>query len=666
MDRIIGKKLDGRYEITELIGVGGMANVYRALDITDGKTVAVKILREEFHNNEEFLRRFKNESKAISVLSHPNIIKVYDVSFSDRMPSIVMEYVDGITLKEYIEQQGVLSWKETVFFTIQILRALQHAHDRGIVHRDVKPQNVMLLEDGSIKIADFGIARFSRSETRTLTDRAIGSVHYISPEQARGEHTDARADIYGVGVMLFEMLTGQLPFEADSPVSVALKQIQLEAARPTSINPDIPVGLEEITLKAMQKDNTRRYQSAAEMLKDIDLFKHDPTMHFEYKYLSSDGETKNQKYQKAIAATRGSAKAGAQKGMEKRNVVRKPDSKLNKNRNENNDERSPSVIPALAGVTAAFVLVAIVFIVTMVWMNNPFTKVADAKVPNLVGVMYDTAKNSSEYKNFVIEVESTDFSATYGKGVIFNQSPAVGRTVKVGSKIKVSVSGGPKLVTLPNLVGKETEIVTASLKQLGIQYTTAEVFSDSQPAGYLVSIEPGSGSQVAEGSTVKLNFSMGPETKVVEVPQLVGLSISDAKKLAAMFKLEVGGISYVDSEQPRDTVVAQDPVSTSRLSEGGLININVSNGPAGTKPVQITVPMPSRVDYLVKVQAVIDGKVVKEETLDPSEVKKWTPSLEGTGKVTVMILVDTHLYQEYTVDFTKKTYKLSKDYSSNF
>jgi len=287
MDKYIGKKLDGRYELRELIGVGGMANVYKAFDVAEKRTVAVKILREEFMNNEEFLRRFRNESRAISLLSHPNIIKVYDVSFGNRIQSIVMEYIDGISLKEYIEQEKVIRWKEALHFTVQVLRGLQHAHDRGIVHRDIKPQNIMLLSDGTIKIADFGIARFSRSSDRTITDKAIGSVHYISPEQASGAETDARTDIYSTGVLLFEMLTGKLPFEADSPVSVAIKQIQAQPNLPSALNPDIPKGLEEIVLKAMQKDANKRYHSAAEMLRDIEAFKRNPSISFAYRYLDA-------------------------------------------------------------------------------------------------------------------------------------------------------------------------------------------------------------------------------------------------------------------------------------------------------------------------------------------------------------------------------------------
>ena len=269
MENYCGKRLDGRYEIREIIGVGGMAVVYKAYDNIDDRIVAIKILKEEFLANEEFRRRFKNEAKAIAVLSHPNIVKVYDVSFGDRLQYIVMEYIEGITLKEYIEQQKVVNWKEAVHFVNQILKALQHAHDKGIVHRDIKPQNIILLQDGTIKVSDFGIARFSRGDTRTMTESAIGSVHYISPEQARGEITDDKADIYSVGVVMYEMLTGQLPFQSDNAVSVAIMQMQQEAKRPREINPNIPLGLEQITLRAMQKNAKDRYQSASEMLLDL-------------------------------------------------------------------------------------------------------------------------------------------------------------------------------------------------------------------------------------------------------------------------------------------------------------------------------------------------------------------------------------------------------------
>ncbi len=292
MDKYVGKRLDGRYEIQEIIGVGGMAVVYKAHDNVENRTVAIKILKDEFVTNEEFIRRFKNESKAIAVLSHPNIVKVYDVSFGDLIQYIVMEYIDGITLKEFIERQGSLKWKDAVYFTVQILKGLQHAHDKGIVHRDVKPQNIMVLSDGTIKVADFGIARFARNEQRTITDKAIGSVHYISPEQARGEKTDEKADIYSVGVMLYEMLTGRLPFEAESAVSVAIMQLQRDPELPTAINPSIPLGLEQITMHAMQKNPERRYQSASEMLCDLEQLKKDPDTTFDYTYFVDNSPTK--------------------------------------------------------------------------------------------------------------------------------------------------------------------------------------------------------------------------------------------------------------------------------------------------------------------------------------------------------------------------------------
>ncbi|MDE6505992.1 MAG: protein kinase, partial [Eubacterium sp.] len=302
MENYVGKRLDSRYEIHEIIGVGGMSVVYKAYDNVDDRIVAVKILKEEFANDDEFVRRFKNESKAIAVLSHPNIVKVYDVSFGDKIQYIVMEYVDGITLKEYIQKQGIITWNDAVYFISQILKALQHAHDKGIVHRDIKPQNIILLSTGEIKVTDFGIARFSRTETRTLTENAIGSVHYISPEQAKGELTDERADIYSLGVVFYEMLTGTVPFEADSAVSVALMQVRDDAKRLTDINPDIPIGLEQICFHAMQKNPLERYQTATEMLLDLEEVIRNPNATFDYSYVVDKQPTKFVKREEDIKA----------------------------------------------------------------------------------------------------------------------------------------------------------------------------------------------------------------------------------------------------------------------------------------------------------------------------------------------------------------------------
>ncbi|HIT18341.1 MAG TPA: Stk1 family PASTA domain-containing Ser/Thr kinase [Candidatus Fimivivens faecavium] len=663
MDNYIGKKIDGRYEVTELIGVGGMANVYKAVDAVDGKTVAVKILREEFYSNDEFLRRFKNESKAIAVLSHPNIIKVYDVSFSNRMQSIVMEYIDGITLKEYIEQQGKLTWKEAVHFTDQILAALQHAHDKGIVHRDIKPQNVMLLTDGSIRITDFGIARFARSETRTITDRAIGSVHYISPEQARGEHTDQRTDLYSVGVMLYEMLTGQLPFEADSPVSVALKQIQTQAPPPSSVNPGIPEALEEITLRAMEKDPERRYQSAAEMLRDLEAFKNNPSAKFEYKYLTSE-PAQEERYQKAFRSVRKREdQMKSQKKTPQKKPVRTPSRRPEPDEEEERS-RSASVIPILAGITAAFVVISGVFIATMLYLNNPFEKVPDVTVPDLVGLRYDSIKDAPQYEEFVIEVEGTESNDLYDKGIVFDQSPKAGKTVKANSKIKVMISEGAAMITMPNLIGMEENAAVAKLTELDLPYTRSEVFSTQAP-GTVVSTEPGRDSQITAGTNVKLQISMGPENKVVEVPDVVGRSLADAKLLIEARGLQLGGVSYVVSNEPYDTVTFQDPAFGSQISTGGFVNLNVSGGSNQKTVVQLAVKLPADVEGLVKMQAVANGNVIKEEMVEPKEALYWRPAFEGTGTVTIHVLYNDFLYQTFELNFDTGSSKMTEDNSAN-
>ncbi|MEG1448016.1 MAG: protein kinase, partial [Oscillospiraceae bacterium] len=403
MDKCIGKKLDGRYQLVELVGVGGMSNVYRAEDLNDGKTVAVKILRDEFANNEEFLRRFKNESKAIAMLSHPNIVKVYDVSFFERTKYIVMEYIDGISLKDYIDQQGVIKWKEAIFFTLQLLNALNHAHSRGIVHRDIKPQNVMLLSDGTIKITDFGIARFARNDSKTLTDKAIGSVHYISPEQASGMDTDERSDIYSLGVMLFEMLTGELPFEADSPVSVALKQIQSKPPRPTEINDAIPQGLESIIMRALEKSPDKRYQNASEMMRDIAEFKKNPSIKFAYKY-DVDNQFSEGKVDKM-----------------------KSNNKNLRNEDRNIKSKVP-FIAVLSGITAAFVIVTLIFVGVLFIIKKPFANLPDITMPDLIGKDYKEVMGTKEYKSFDIEVLESKYSADYGEGEILYQNPPAGRT----------------------------------------------------------------------------------------------------------------------------------------------------------------------------------------------------------------------------------------------
>lgn len=643
MDKYLGKKLEGRYEILELTGVGGMANVYRAHDVIEDRIVAVKILRDEYLHNEEFLRRFRNESKAIAVLSHPNIVKVYDVCFSERMQSIVMEFVDGITLKEYIDQQGRLRWRDAVHFVEQILRALQHAHDRGIVHRDIKPQNIMLLSDGTIKVTDFGIARFSRSETRTLTDKAIGSVHYISPEQASGGVTDRKSDIYSVGVMLYEMLTGALPFEADSPVSVALKQIQSQPKSPRQINPLIPEGLEEITMRAMQKNPANRYASAAEMLADIEEFKQNPSINFEYKYLSVEEEQMEQKrVDNAIQSAR-----------KKQQPVRR--------------RKGTPYVSVLTGITAAFVLVTLGFVGIMLYLYNPFVTVGEIKAPNLLGVRYDSVSRSPLYDNVEVVYESEVYSDEYAKGVICEQRPAAGKTIKEGATIRVKVSSGPEMVTLPNFTNVEETVCYAQLGDAGLTYTTLQEYSDTVPQNYVIRTDPANDTQVPAGSSVTVVVSMGPEHKIIPVPELKGRTLEEAQMMLIGMKLAVGDISYDDgSSEPSGTIIAQDPAPPSEIAEGTEINLvvsgsqggsNVDDDHGGSYQMVANCNLPDY-DGMVTLESVLDGVTLEYVTINPAELRNWKQELSGRGTSVYEVYLNGWLYRRYEVTFESNTIKM--------
>ncbi len=563
MGKYIGKKIDGRYEILELIGVGGMANVYRARDVVENRMVAVKILREEFLENEEFLRRFRNESKAIALLNHPNIVKVYDVSFSEKLPAIVMEYIDGVTLKDYIDQQHVLTWKEAVHFTVQILRALQHAHDRGVVHRDIKPQNIMLLSDGTIKVMDFGIARMSRSEQRTLTQSAIGSVHYISPEQACGGDTDEKTDIYSVGIMLFEMLTGRLPFEADSPVSVALKQIQSQPLLPREINPEIPEALEEITMRAMQKDPAKRYQSAAEMLQDIDEFKKNPSIHFAYQYLAEPQEEEQKRYT---------------------SIIDKMNHRFqDKKGGEAVAEKAP-LIPVMTGVLVAAVLATILFVVSIITIIKPFSSTQDLPAPELVGQFYTDIQNNSEIMDqFNIKVESTEYNEEYEEGKIFYQNPSPGSKVKEGSVIRIRVSKGPsETAVMPDLAGEEYSVARQALEDMGCTVREETMNSNTVAKGYVIRTNPEEGEAIPEDKIVTIIVSAGPVVTTATMPELKGFSIEEATEILRNMGLLVQ-TEVVQSEEAQGTVIGQSIAYGSRVTAGNTVILTVSDGSGAEK-----------------------------------------------------------------------------------
>ncbi len=565
MDKYVGKRLDGRYEIQEIIGVGGMAVVYKAYDNQENRIVAVKILKDEFVSNQEFIRRFKNESKAIAMLSHQNIVKVYDVSFGDLIQYIVMEYIEGITLKEVIERQGSLRWKDAVHFTIQILRGLQHAHDKGIVHRDVKPQNIMVLPDGTIKVTDFGIARFARSDQRTITDKAIGSVHYISPEQARGEKTDEKSDIYSVGVMLYEMITGQMPFQAESAVSVAIMQLQREPKSPTEINGSIPEGLEQITMHAMQKTPERRYQSSAEMLCDLDAFRKDPAITFGYSYFVDDSPTK---FVGSINDT---------------DVVEEIE--------EEEEKEKSSIIPILAGVAVTLVVALIVLAIIFIpkFLNGSTAEIA---CPDFVGKKYEEILENDEYvANFKFDDE-WDHSDDYDFGFVYEQSEKSGEMLKKGAKITLYISMGENTKRVPDVYGKSESAAKTELEANGFKTVFVEVEDEDTEKGLVVRTEPQRTEVVQENATIKVFISTGVPEKKVAVPDVTGMTEKAAKeKLEGekfTVKVEPIQITANDKYYPLGIVAKQSPDNTQKEAlEGSEVIIYVCDGYKSDIEVQL-------------------------------------------------------------------------------
>ncbi len=654
MDKYVGKRLDGRYEIQEIIGVGGMAVVYKAHDNVEDRTVAIKILKDEFISNNDFIRRFKNESKAIAMLSHPNIVKVYDVSFGDLIQYIVMEYIDGITLKEYIEHRGSLRWSDAIYFTTQILRGLQHAHDKGIVHRDVKPQNIMVLSDGTIKVADFGIARFARGDQRTITDMAIGSVHYISPEQARGEKTDEKADIYSVGVMLYEMLTGKLPFDADSAVSVAIMQLQREPQLPTEINSSIPKGLEQITIKAMQKSVERRYQSAAEMLCDLETLKKDPMATFDHTFFVDNSPTK-------FVDTMSSTPASA---------VKDDDFDTS-----DESEKNKMMVPVLSGVAATLIIAIIVL--GLIFAPRLFKGTgAEIEYPNYVGKTMDEVNSDSDSKLFDIKWEYV-VNDKYDRGVVCEQSQNAGKSAKKGAKLTLYVSMGQTTVTVPDVYGMSESLAVSELTAKKFITIVKKTADDEIESGLVIRTDPQKTTVVAEGTEVTIYVSTGKNSKMVDVPNVVGIAEAKAKSyiedegLVAVIRqrdMKVG-----DKYREKGYVISQDPdiEQTAQVKEGTTVTIEVSTGVIDYNLTVDKIPD----DFVSKTSMLslwIDGKLIKEsEMLDLTRIKSYTFKNIKTANKSFKAdikLKNGDAYEDYleiTVkDALKDNYGVTKTYSN--
>lgn len=660
MDNYVGKRLDGRYEIREIIGVGGMAVVYKAHDNIDDRIVAIKILKEEFLANEEFRRRFKNESKAIAVLSHLNIVKVYDVSLGDKLQYIVMEYVEGITLKEYIEQQGVIGWKEAVHFCTQILRALQHAHDKGIVHRDIKPQNIMLLKDGTIKVTDFGIARFSRGETRTMSESAIGSVHYISPEQARGEMTDDKADIYSVGVVLYEMITGRLPFESDSAVSVAIMQLQSEPTPPREINPDIPLGLEQITLHAMEKSTKNRYQSAAEMLLDLDELKRNPAIKFDYSYFVDKEPTKfinrdalyngmtdqKQPVQPIVIPQVGNP--GKQK-----NDARE---RARAEQERRDAQRKKTIIGVSIGSAAVILIAVLAILLSSLGGSNKI------EVPKFVGMNY-ADEIQGKYDDFefsVNYVQSTD----YAKGEVCKQTPRSGKRVSKGTKITLEVVSNGLSVSVTDVTGMTETQATRALKKQGfITITVEEEFNTDVKKGTVIRTSPEKGQTADTSEPIIVYIATDVNENEREVPDVVGLNyINDKASVEAFFTeqdLKIGNVVQEPSSQPKGYIISTDPAPGTKVDitkpENKSVNITISSG---QQSLDISVTLP--VDRVTRTYKLfVDHNLVKEESVlcNGSTV---TSTITGSENgIPVEVTLDGTTIYEGTANFATDPAKMT-------
>lgn len=581
MDNLIGKKLDGRYLIESLIGVGGMANVYKGRDIRTNNAIAVKVLKEEFLDNEELVRRFKNESKAISILDHPNIVKVYDVSVTDQLQYIVMEYIDGITLKEYLKQRGgALTWKEVVHFATQVLSALEHAHSKGIVHRDVKPQNIMLQADGSIKMMDFGIARFSRAQSQTVSDKAIGSVHYISPEQAKGDHTDARTDIYSVGVMLYEMLSGHLPFDGSGTVSIAIMQISEKPKPLAQVAPNVPEGLRQITEKAMEKDPADRYQSAAEMLAAIQAFKENPSIRFAYEYNTQDAPSKT--ISKVVTSSKsGGTKSGISTQQARRTgtISTRKGSGVKKSASHKPvKEKHFSVLPIFFGMAVAFVIGAAILVYLIVTNStNPlFSNRANVQLIDFVNMTEDEFRNSDYFALLTPEIEY-EYNSSYPEGTIFQQSPAAGRTVKERQRITLKVSLGTEIVTIPDVAGYDKDTAKQTLSDLGVSVTTRRETNDSVAEGSVIRTDPAAGSQVEGGSTVVLYVARPTRVTTASVPTVEGYDEDTARNVISTANLVTHVVEQA-SDQPAGTVLGQSPAGGTTVDLNSIVVIYVSTG----------------------------------------------------------------------------------------
>jgi len=640
-DKMIGKTLGNRYEIVEKIGGGGMALVYKAKCQLLNRYVAVKILRPEFTSDEEFIRNFGRESQAAASLSHPNIVNIYDVGNDDEIYYIVMEYVKGNTLKQIIKEKGSFEPDDTINVAKQIALALEHAHNNHIVHRDIKPHNILLTEDGRVKVTDFGIARAVTSSTVTNAGNVIGSVHYFSPEQARGGYTDEKSDLYSLGIVIYEMITGRVPFEGDSPISIALKHINNEIILPTIIKKNTPKAIEDIIIKATQKDQSRRYNSAREVLDDLNQALRFPMGSF-VKFEEDDSPTQIIPAIKDEDIRYNTAAVGERLRAKKNN----------------------GKMIFWTAVISAFIL-AIIVTGTIFFFNDQL-KGNEKEIPGVVGKTYEEAKTNIENLGLKINISSEQFNSQVEEGHIISQTPAAREIVKEGYTIQVIVSKGPQLVEVPNLINKRLDEIDMLLENESLKKVVKYEYH-TLPVGIIISQNPKSRERVPKGSSVNIVVSQGEELKSILMSNLVGEEVNTAKRTLENSGLITGKTDYVfHSTVAKDIVLSQSIPQGTEVEENSVVDLIVSKGAenVGQPTEENELPMKSvsfrlkyddakQEEFIIKIVIIQNGvsTIYYSGVHQKSKSSQETLTIEGRGKAAIEIYFDTVLIARKQIDF---------------
>ncbi len=689
MENYIGHTLGGRYEVREIIGTGGMAVVYKAYCNVLNRYVAIKVLKEEFAADEEFRKRFYNEAQAVAKLSQNNIVSIYDVCRDENGANyIVMELCEGVTLKDYLRKKHHLTWQETLYFAQQVARALDHAHSRGIIHQDIKPQNIMLLRDGTAKVMDFGIASFANNqETRKVTSEAIGSVHYISPEQAKGITADFRTDLYSLGIVMYEMLTGTLPFRGETAVAVVMQHMNTVPPVPSSLVPEIPKAMDEIVMHAMCANVSQRYGSALDMYRDMERLRVNPNLKLNYSGHNSDlDETRAISYDEEATQLMRSVDDGQQTQYVPHPTEEKTSEQQKKRtyqpvEEDEDDEIEDSVSTkrtqtkkkSSSGKLIAGVIIVVLLAAVAYMASGLFGGAKEmVSVPNFISLNYDEdVKDNAQYSDFTIRVSDyKDSTGSYEEGEIIDQDPQAETQVEKGSTVTLTVvtveeddSEEANMVPVPSVYGKTYEDAQSALRACGLTATQQKENSDTVAEGTVIGSDPDAGTEVAVGSSVTVIVSSGPANTNKEVPDLTGMTQSAAKKMLESYGLTLGDVSQEESDAPTGTVIDQTVAAGTEVAKGTKVGITIakaveqtqepdtSNG-SGTVSFtdsnsKIVVQLPTDRDTC-NVTVSVGGSELYNHTVRTSNgTAECRVSYSGEKRVTVTIDGETVYDQDY-------------------